>query len=153
MPQAQTGSSPLAVIAGVILLVVGVLMTLVGLLLLLVGAAGAAFLAEIDPSIATEADAIATLLVATAAILLVMGIVEIIGSIGIFVHKGWARWLGVVAGTIGLVLGFLVLISSFLPPANSGDLILSLIWLAANGFIVAALAAAGEHFRPAYPRR
>jgi len=129
-------------------------MTLFGLLLLLLGAAGATFIEEIDPSLAGEGDAIAAVIVGAAAILLVIGILEMIASIGVFVHKGWARWVGIVVGTIGLVLGFLVLIGSFLPPGgNSGDLVFSLLWLGAHGFVVAALAAAGEHFQPAYPRR
>jgi len=142
------------VVAGVILLVVGVLMTLLGLLVLLVGAAGAAFLEEVEPTLGGEAGAVAALFVGIAAIMLLIGILEIISSVGVFVHKGWARWLGVVMGTIGLVFGFLMLIAAFLTPAGStGDLVVVLIWLSAHGFVVAALAAAGDHFRPAYPRR
>jgi len=102
----------------------------------------------------SEADLIAGFIVGLAAILLIIGILEIIGSVGVFVHKGWARWLGIVLATIGLVIGFLVLIGTFLPPAGgAGDVIFALLWLAAHRFVVAALAARGEHFQPAYPRR
>lgn len=65
-----------------------------------------------------------------------------------------ARWLGVVVGSIGVVIGFLVLIGTFAPPAGgSGEAFISLIWLGATGFVVAALAVAGDHFQPVYPPR
>lgn len=145
------GSSPLAVIAGILLLLVGVLLTLFGLLMLAVGMGGAAFLGEMDPFIGDPA-AVAAFILVFAFILLSIGILEIVASIGVFVHKGWARWLGIVMAAIGLVFGFLLLFATFMPPAGPAiEMLITIVWLAGHGFVVAALAVAGEHFRPVYP--
>lgn len=150
----QYRSSPLAVIAGVLLIISGVLMTLIGLLLLVVGAGSASFIAEIDPIMADEAGAIAAVILAVAVIVLIVGILEIVGAIGVFIHKSWGRWAGIVTASVGLVLGLLLLIGTFAPPAGSaGDSVIAIVWLGANGFIAAALAVAGDHFRPVYPPR
>lgn len=147
-------SSPLAVIAAVALLISGALMTLFGLLLLVIGAGGAALLEAIEPSLSNEADAIAAVILIVAVLLIVVGILEIAGAIGVLVHKSWARWLGVAMASIGLVIGFLLLIGAFAPPGGSpGDVLLAIIWLGAHGFVVAALAVASDHFQPVYPPR
>jgi hypothetical protein len=144
----------LAVIAAVVLLISGALMTLVALLLLVVGAGAASFIAAVDPIMADEAGEIGSVILIVGATLLIAGILVIIGAIGILAHKSWARWLGVVIGSIGLVIGFLLLIGTFAAPAGGGgDAIIAIIWLAAHGFVVAALAAAGDHFQPVYPPR
>lgn len=152
--QPQHRSSPLAVLAAVILLISGALTTLVGLLLLVVGAGAATFIATVDPIMADEAGAIGAVILIVAAILLIVGIVVIVGAIGVFVHRSWARWLGVVIGSIGVVIGFLLLIATFAPPAGgTGDALVAITWLGAQGFVVAALAVAGDHFQPVYPTR
>ena len=150
--QPQYRSSPLAVVAAVMLLIFGVLTTLVGLLLLLVGAGAATFIAAVDPIMADEAGAIGAVILTVAAILLIVGLLVIGGAIGIFVHKSWARWIGLVVGSVGVVIGFLLLIGTFASPAGgSGDALIAIIWLASHGFVVAALAVAGDHFQPVYP--
>jgi hypothetical protein len=141
------------VLAGIVLLIVGVLMTFFGAIFLLVGAAGAELLSDVDPSLGDDAGAIAAVLTVIALVLLILGIAQIVSAIGVFVHKSWGRWIGVVTGSIGLVFGFLILAGSFMAPASSGDMIIGLIWLAAHGFVVAALAATGEHFRQVFPGR
>ncbi len=143
----------MAVIAGVLLVISGVLTTLLGLLFLVLGVGGASLLEEIDPTVGGEAAAIAAVLLVFALILLVVGILEIVGAIGVFIHKSWARWTGIVTASVGMVLGLLFLIVSFAPPASVGDAVLAIIWLGANGFIAAALTVAGDHFQPVYPPR
>jgi hypothetical protein len=143
-------SSALVTIAAVCILVAGALFTLFGLLLLILGAAGSAFLSDFDPSFGEFGAAVAAVVITVSAILLVIGILEIAAAIGIFVHKTWARWTGIVLGVIGVLLGFLMLIAAFEPPSDGGFAIFAVIWLAAHGFAVAALAAGGEHFQPRF---
>lgn len=154
VPDPQYRSSPLANIAAIVLLVVGCLLTIFGLILLLVGAGGAALLEAIDPTLSGEADFIAAVILMVALVLLVMGVLEIASGIGIFIHRSWARWMGVVLATIGVVFGFLLMIGTFVPPAtDAGDAVIAIVWLAAHGFAAAALVAAGEHFQPISPGR
>jgi hypothetical protein len=142
------------VAAAIVLVVVGVLISLIGLLLMVVGAGGASLIEYIDPSMGAEAGAIAAVILVFALVFLALGIAGVASAIGVFVHKSWGRWLGVVVGTIGLVLGFLLLIGSFAGGTpDTGDLVIGIVWLGANAFAVAALAAAGEHFQPSYPGR
>ena len=149
----QYRSSPLAVIAGIALLISGVLITLIGLLLLVVGIGGASLLEEIDPTLTDDGAAVAAVIMAVAVILLVVGILEIVGSIGVFTHKSWGRWAGIVLASVGVVLGLLLTIASFAPGGSVGDAVIAIIWLGAHGFVAAALAVAGDHFQPVYPPR
>jgi hypothetical protein len=155
---ADYGSSPLATISGVLLLVVGGIVLLLGVGILLMGLfAGliaGSFLESIDPSIAVGGGGLLALIAIFGLVILLIGILEVAAAIGIFIHKSWARWTGIVIGTIGLILGFFMLVGAMFPRSpDGGDLVFSLLWVAANGFIVAALAVANEHFQIAYPRR
>lgn len=136
------------------LLIVGVLVGLIGLLLLVVGAGGAELLEYVDPSLGSEAGAVAAVILVFALVFIALGVAEIVSAIGVFVHKSWARWLGVALASIGVVLGLLLLVGTFAGGGGAGgDVVFAIVWLAAHGFAVAALAVAGDHFQPSFPRR
>lgn len=141
-------------IGAVALLIIGGLLTVISALVIAVGAGGTALLEEIDPSLIGLGGAIATAIVVVFGILLVFGILHIVAAIGVFVHKSWARWTGVVLAVLGLMLGLLMLLGSTnAPTATSGDLIVVIVWLVAYGAALIGLVAGGEHFQPRYPGR
>lgn len=149
----EPASSPLATTAAVILLVVSILAGLVGLVILFVGAAAGSILPFFS-EFAGQAEAISTAIVVAGTLTLFVSVLGVTSGIGVFAHKSWARWMGVAVGAIGVVLGFLLLIGTFATSAvDTGGLVLSIIWLAVNGFVVVALAVASDHFQPAPPVR
>jgi hypothetical protein len=77
----------------------------------------------------------------------------VVGAVGVFVHKAWARWTGLVAAVIGLLFGALMLLGLTEGPTGGADVLIVLVWVAAYGFATYGLAAGGEHFRPRYPGR
>ena len=145
------GSSTLVNIAGVVLLILGALFTVGGLLFVLVAMAGSAFIGSIDPTWEELGSAAAVVVAVMAFIILAIGITELVTSIGLFVHKSWARWTGVVISVIGILLGLFMVMAAYEPPADGGLAAFALVWTAAHAFTAAALAAGGEHFERAQP--
>ncbi len=150
-PPAQ-GNSVLAVIAGAVLLVMGILVGLIGLAFVILVAAGPELLAELDPSLGIPGAAIGAVLTVIAVVLLIFAALNVLAAIGVFLHKGWARWTGIVTGAIGLILGLLSLIGQA-GAGGAADVLFVLLWLAAYGFVLVALSVGGEHFERRYPSR
>jgi hypothetical protein len=71
-------------------------------------------------------------------VLVVLGIAQLIASALVFVLHPVGRWLGIVLGVVGFVVGLVAATSS---PANG------LVSLALNGFVIYALASSGPAFR------
>lgn len=148
----QYGSSALATVAGVVLLILGLLVGLLSVFGLLVGVAGAAFIEEIDPTFSGAGGAFAAFFVILFGFLLVFAVLHVAAAIGVFAHRSWARWVGIILALLGLLFGGLGLIGVAADPVTAGEgLIVFFIWLTAYGFSLAALAAGGEHFAPRYP--
>jgi hypothetical protein len=129
-------------IAGVLLMVIGAIVVLMGVGILFLGLAAGPLLDAFDPTFpGTE------FLTAVGLSVVVVGILEIAASIGVFEHRGWARWVGVILAVIGLIFGFFALLGSISDlNVDGASLVISILWVAANGFIVAALAAGWDHF-------
>ena len=149
----EYGSSSLVTIAGVVLLILGALFTLGGVGFVLVASAGSAFVESLDPSFEDVGAAAAGVLMAMAIFILVIGVIEIVTSVGLFIHKGWARWTGIVISVIGIILGLLMVMFAYEPPADTGFAGFALVWTAAHAFVAAALAAGRVHFERGYARR
>ena len=150
----EYASSPLATISGVLLLVIGGIITLLGVGVFFVGIVAGPFIESLGPAIAEGGDAVAPVIVFFGVVIGVIGILEIAAGIGVFVHKAWARWFGIALATIGLILGFFMLVGTMSDRnPEGGSLVISVLWVAANGFVVAALAVANEHFERGYARR
>ena len=150
----EYGSSPLATVAGVLLLVIGGIITLLGLSVLFIGIVAAPFLESIEPAVDGGAAAVSSLIAVFGVVFLVIGILGMAAGIGVFVHKSWARWLGVTLAGIALALGFMMLIGAMSDASPDGaDLVISVLWVASNAFIVAALVLASEHFKRGYQQR
>jgi len=130
--------------AGILMIVIGALITLFGLLSLLVGGILGGAAGGLDfqaPGLGSFAGAAAGALIVFAVILLAIGILNIVAGANVFGGRGWARITGIVLAVI------LALFS--LGGLGSGDgsgTLFSLVWLAANGFIIWALATSGSWF-------
>lgn len=142
----------MAIVAGVLLLVIGGIVILVGIGALFAGLVAGPFIDSFDVSGA--GSAVAGLILLFAVIFFLIGILELAAGVGIFVHKRWGRWVGIVLAVIALIFGLFALIGAMSGPSVDGaSSVISILWVAANGFIVAALAVADEHFRKIYPGR
>ena len=130
--------------AGIAMIVMGALITLFGLLSLLVGGILGGAAGNLDfqaPGLGGFAGAAAGALIVFALILLAIGILDIVAGANVFGGRGWARITGIVLAAL-LALFSLGGLSS---GDGSGTLV-SLVWLAANGFIIWALATSGSWF-------
>ena len=136
------------------MLVVGGLVTLIGVGVLFAGMVAGPFIESFGSAFPGGDSSVTAMISVIGVVIAVIGILEIAAGIGVFVHQSWARWLGIVLATLGLLLGFFMLIGTMSDPVGGGaDLVISLLWVATNGFVVAALAVAGEHFQRVSPGR
>jgi hypothetical protein len=143
---AGPSTSVLVVLAGIFLLIVGILTfgfgTLFGLLGGLVAAVGT------SESGFEVFGPIGSLVAGLAFVVVLWGLLEIVASIGMFIHRGWGRALGLIVGVAGALFGVLALLGSFsASDASGGGIGFSLVLLAGYGLTVLALVTGGEHFR------
>jgi hypothetical protein len=83
--------------------------------------------------------------------LLIDGILMVIVGAGIFAHKSWARWLGVLQSLAGLLVAIFAVSAAFALAGTSVALIVSVILLLGFAFVLLALLAGGSHFTARYP--
>jgi hypothetical protein len=146
-------TSVLVVVAGIFLLVVGLLTLGMGGLLLLGSAlfAGAQGSAELESVVGGNlADAFAGVFAVIGGVALVWGLLEIVGSIGMFAHRAWGRAIGLVVGALGLLVWGLSFLSAVGGGPDAGSSIAFTGALAAGyGLTVVALVTGSAHFRRA----
>lgn len=129
----------------------GIIVGLFGLLFLAVAAAGQEIFEEIDANLPMTASSFSAILMVIATVLLVFALVQIIGAIGVFAHKGWGRWIGIVAAVIGVLLGILMLLGQLQGPGDAGSFVVVGVWLVAYIAAAYGLATGGQHFTRRYP--
>ncbi len=90
----------------------GLAFTLLGILFL-IGGAGIGSLIRNDPRLGSvdpaQVDQAFSALGVGAVILLLIGIPHLLAALGAPLHKGWARWMGVIVSVLGILLGVLIL--------------------------------------------
>jgi hypothetical protein len=154
-PTAQYSSNPLVIVGGVILVVFGLLVTLVGLIGLLLGAIAESFLEEVvTPNVELQFDAgaVSAILLVVFGIVLLLGILHLLSGLGIFMHKGWARAIGVVLAVLGTLFGVLAVVTALeASRPQTGELVVPLVIAVGYGLTLFALIAGGNHFRRIYP--
>ena len=105
--RAPYGTAGRVVFAGVVLFVFGLGEALGGA----VGAVAAAALRKLfdqllrNEGLRIEAASLTSLLTGVFVTVLVLGIVQMIVAGGVFAHRGWGRWLGIVLALIGTIVG------------------------------------------------
>jgi hypothetical protein len=148
-PTARPGS---VTAAGVTLIVLGVLALLLGLLFLLggaifAGAAGGGVEIPETPGVPTGMfTAFAGFILVFALIVLAWGAVQILTGIKVLGGRGWARVTGIVLAAIGALLSL-----GGLTSGDPGSLIISVIFIAANVFVIWALWTSGGWFASRSP--
>jgi hypothetical protein len=144
------GSSVLAVLAGIPLLLFGLLITLGGAAVLFVrtlvdeaitSGISNGSISAVDGK--TVRDAIAVV----AVVILIFGVLQILAAIGIWAHKGWGRWLGLIFGVLGTLLGLLAVATSRSGLSGSSNIGGALFVLVPYAFVLIAMIIGGAHFR------
>jgi hypothetical protein len=78
------------------------------------------------------------------------GLLEVIASIGMFIHRGWGRVLGLIVAVVGALFTGLGLVASLgAADQTAGGIGVSLVLFAGYAFTVLALVVGAEHFRRA----
>lgn len=153
-PAAEYANNPLVIIAGVVLLIFGLLVTLVGIVGLLGGMMAAALFEEfVTPDMGFDFDvrSLATVVLVIFGIVLVLGILHLLSALGIFLHKGWARAIGLFLAVLGTLIGVLMVVTALdLRRAEEGGLVVALVVAVGYGLTLFALILGGNHFRRKY---
>ncbi len=158
-PVAQYPTNPLVVTGGVVLLVLGLLITLLGILGLLAGMLVIALIEDFlaaDVAQLTDFGAFTTVLFIAFGTVVVVGVLHLLSSIGIFMHKGWARAIGLVLAVLGTLAG-VVGVGGALEDGVAGvaagqaALVPGAVAVA-YAVTLFALIAGGNHFSRRYPR-
>jgi protein-S-isoprenylcysteine O-methyltransferase Ste14 len=144
----------LAIIAGIPLLLWGLVWTIGGAVVLVFRS----LLDQlVDTSIAdgtitaANGNTLRDIVVVVAVVVLIIGILQLLAAIGIWAHKGWGRWLGIIFGVLGTLFGLAALVGVRATPGVSGsrssDLGSALFILVPYAFVLIAMVIGGAHFR------
>jgi hypothetical protein len=152
-------TSPMVAIAAIVLIVYGLFVTLIG-------GAGVALSGLADQMVreaqrqglegleGIDITAIADVFVVIFAFVLVIGILHLLSGIGIFLHKQWARVIGIVLATLGTLFGVLGLVGAANVPQGlqGSEWIFPVALTLGYGFTLFALIAGSSHFRKRWTR-
>ena len=133
--------------AGVTLIAIGILTLLIGLLVLLggalfAGAAGSGLEVTGAPGVPTGMfAAFAGFIVVFALIVLGWGALQLLTGIKVLGGRGWARITGIVIAVIGALLAL-----GGLAGGDPSSLVVGIVFIAANAFVIWALATSGGWF-------
>lgn len=151
-PVAATARPGNVTAAGVTLIVIGVLTLLLGLLILLggalfAGAAGSGVEITGAPGVPSGMfTAFAGFILVFALIVIGWGAIQILTGIKVMSGRGWARVTGIVLGVIGALLAL-----GGLTGGDASSVIIAVIFIAANAFVIWALATSGGWFASRAP--
>lgn len=154
--QAEYGTSPMVAIAGVVLLIFGIFVTLAGVGGLALGSLIDEIMVELGPIETPGFDPsdIAGVVVIFFGVVLVVGLLHLISSVGVFLHKQWARIIAIVLSVLGTLFGVLALVGSLEArgQAEGGGLAVALVIAIGYGFSLFALVAGSSHFQRRFRR-
>lgn len=137
--------------AGITMIAVGAIIVLFGLIFLLFGAAIGGAASQLDtqmPGFGAMSGAVTGVVIVLAVILLAVGALDILAGAKVFSGRAWARMTGIV---LAVILGLLGLGSLGGGASDGGNVLLGLVWVAANAFIVFPLATTGSWFAARSP--
>lgn len=158
--EARYGSSALVLMGAIVLLVFGLLITLVGVVGLIAGVFAAAVIGDLLTDQLAAAFGLDTLTVAVLVafgFVLLVGVTHLFSAVGIFMHRGWGRAVGVLLATFGTLAGGLgvALVAQDVLPGQQLERALVVPGIIATGYglTLFALLVGSNHFRPRRPRR
>lgn len=157
-PEAQYDAgyptSPMVAIAAIVLLVFGLLVTLIGGLGAALGGVIENALRELAETETTglegfDLSGLSDVFLVIFGILLVIGILHLVSAIGIFLHKQWARVIGILLAVLGTLIGVLGLVgaSNVAASMDGSEWIVPIAMAVGYGFVLFALIAGSSHFR------
>jgi hypothetical protein len=159
-PAYEYGSSVLATLGGVVLVVFGLIALLLGGVVTVIGFAVDVEEVIEQANLSGEAARIFRdvwgIIIGVGVGVLVVAILHIVSGIGVWAHKSWARFLGALFGLLGSVLGALAVYGALAGPQVTGDgttidleqnLIPSLVFFIAYLVVFLGLLVGGKHFR------
>jgi hypothetical protein len=140
----------LVVLGAIFLLLIGILTFGLGSILMLGGALIAGLSTTSDVEGLPIVGAFAGLVTGLAFLIVFWGLLEVIASIGMFIHRGWGRVLGLIVAVVGALFTGLGLVASLgAADQTAGGIGVSLVLFAGYAFTVLALVVGAEHFRRA----
>jgi hypothetical protein len=84
-------------------------------------------------------------------VLMVVGVIQLLASVGVFAHKSWGRWLGVLLSLLGVIVGIVAASTAFaLASGVSVGALVAVVILLGYAFALIALLAGGSHFKRRY---
>jgi len=146
-------TSILAIVAGVILLLWGLLWTLGGVALIAVSNATGLITDSLGQS---AADFLHNGIVIVGAVVLVIGILQLLSALGIWLHKTWARIIGILFSILGTLFGLAAVagaaqtrtgISGISSNTTGSGMAGALAVLVSYALVLVILIIAGGHFR------
>jgi len=120
-PEYRKGRSLFAVLAGLLLLVAGLGKLIAGAGAVVVGTQGAKLVQDVQgvtPEMITFLQDNQNAFTASGGALIVIGLLEFIAAVGIFGHRGWGRYLGLLLALVGIAGGVIGIIT-----ANGGPIV------------------------------
>lgn len=145
------GTSRLAALAGVLLIALGIGVAVLGAWTLTQGPEISRFIRDNDVAVfgrQVDRETLRSILSPMPGVLMVMGVLHVLVGLGVLRHKKGARWIGVLLGVVGLLLGvFAVSAALALAPGLSLAMIVGLALLLGYALVVLALIAGGSHFK------
>lgn len=151
----EYGSSVLAIIAGLVLVVCGIPVLLFGGVAIL----GGPFLNQLTPADTGQTQGVIESVRGVsffAVVILVIGILHLLSGIFIWAHRSWARWLGILISGLFVLLGVLGLVSSLGLQTSvvngqtitvQNALVVPLLIVVVYGIALIGPIVGGEHFR------
>jgi hypothetical protein len=147
--RAPHGTAGRVVFAGVVLFVFGLGEALGGA----VAAVAATTLRKLfdqllrNAGLRIEAASVTSVLTGVFVTVLVLGIVHMMAAGGVFAHRGWGRWLGIVLGLIGTIVGVWLTYRVAAADGRFASYVAPLAILIPYGLTLLALLFPGDHFR------
>jgi uncharacterized membrane protein (DUF2068 family) len=84
------------------------------------------------------------------AVILIIGILHLLSGIFAWMHRSWARYIGIILGGLGILLGVVGLVRSAGPGTDKSQqaaLVASLVIVIVYAIVLVGLAVGGTHFR------
>lgn len=137
----------MVLLAGMVLLVLGLLLALTSVVVL---ADQALFDSAVSQSGLRADTGVRNAMRVVLAIFALMGVLQMIAAVGIFLRKSWARYVGIALAIMGTLLGVIVLVDTL--ESGGGAVAVWLLIAAGYAFSLFALIAGASHFSRGYGR-